>query len=729
MFSTKMMRQVVAGGYSPNAVKFDGANDYLAKSTKLTGAADASTGILSFWIRFDSGDTAASPYVFNIKDATDSATVLTVYMNAGKVAFSIRNNGATIIVTFNTSALVNGAANTGGSAKWFHILSSWDMNYSAGNKLKNLYVNDVSDLKDVVDSGAAFSVPYSTVAAHYSVGAATAGGNKFNGSISELYFAPGQYLDFSVESNRRKFIDADGLPVSLGADGSTPTGVAPIVYLKGDYTAFGVNSGTGGDFTLTGALQEASTTPATASVEAVKFDGSADYLTRGGDLTGLADGKSGVLSFWLRLDGDPNSTSIIRSDATAGRFYCILGGTAGVLRVYGANAANTQILNIPVTAANYVQAASQWRHCLFSWDLAAGATHLYINDVDCRDAAAVVATNDTIDYVSATPNWAVAATTAGNTKLNGALSELYFAPNQYLDLSVQANREKFIKDGKPVSLGANGELPTGTAPAIYLPNRAALVGTNAGTGGNFTVNGAPKDANSTPLYYYAEPATFDGTNDSLARGAALTGIADGKTATLSMWFRVAGTAGTQVWTGTGISTSGGILVSTAGSVLTVLARNSSGTTAFRVDTAAAYGVSPIWHHLLFAYDLANTTGYCYIDNVSVAVGTVANLTVAYLPDWFASSATNKCNGDIADLWFTTTYLDISQAANRAKFIDQTTLRPVPLGATGELPTGTAPLVYLGRDYTNFHTNLGSGGAFTVTGALTRGTTSPSDVTA
>ena len=49
-----------------------------------------------------------------------------------------------------------------------------------------------------------------------------------------------------------------------------------------------------------------------------------------------------------------------------------------------------------------------------------------------------------------------------------------------------------------------------------------------------------------------------------------------------------------------------------------------------------------------------------------------------------------------------------------------------------LPTtaaGSQPLLYLGRDYANFQTNLGSGGNFTVTGALERGTTSPSDVRA
>ncbi len=36
---------------------------------------------------------------------------------------------------------------------------------------------------------------------------------------------------------------------------------------------------------------------------AVQFDGSNDYLTRGAELTGIADGKAGTLSVWLNFTG------------------------------------------------------------------------------------------------------------------------------------------------------------------------------------------------------------------------------------------------------------------------------------------------------------------------------------------------------------------------------------------------------------------------------------------
>jgi len=80
--------------------------------------------------------------------------------------------------------------------------------------------------------------------------------NRYIGGMSNFYFST-TYTDFSVEANRREFVDALGKPVELD-----PALVsAAAVYLEGDYTAFGVNSGPGGNFTVNGALTAASTSP------------------------------------------------------------------------------------------------------------------------------------------------------------------------------------------------------------------------------------------------------------------------------------------------------------------------------------------------------------------------------------------------------------------------------------------------------------------------------------
>ena len=86
------------------------------------------------------------------------------------------------------------------------------------------------------------------------------------GYMSDYWVAPGQYVDFSVVATRRLFIDANGRPVNLGDDGSTPTGTAPAIFFalaSDDSTAtdWGINLGTGGDFTWTGTPTIAPSSP------------------------------------------------------------------------------------------------------------------------------------------------------------------------------------------------------------------------------------------------------------------------------------------------------------------------------------------------------------------------------------------------------------------------------------------------------------------------------------
>jgi hypothetical protein len=53
----------------------------------------------------------------------------------------------------------------------------------------------------------------------------------------------------------------NGKPVNLGTNGQTPTGTIPAMFFSGDASGFPTNQGTGGAFTLTGSLTNASTSP------------------------------------------------------------------------------------------------------------------------------------------------------------------------------------------------------------------------------------------------------------------------------------------------------------------------------------------------------------------------------------------------------------------------------------------------------------------------------------
>jgi hypothetical protein len=68
-------------------------------------------------------------------------------------------------------------------------------------------------------------------------------------------------LDFTVTANRRKFIDSNGKPVDISSNCSDPTGSAPAFCFSGHASTFGTNQGTGGAFTLTGSLTNATSSP------------------------------------------------------------------------------------------------------------------------------------------------------------------------------------------------------------------------------------------------------------------------------------------------------------------------------------------------------------------------------------------------------------------------------------------------------------------------------------
>ncbi len=214
------------------------------------------------------------------------------------------------------------------------------------------------------------------------------------------------------------------------------------------------------------------------------FDGTNDDLTRGGGLTGASDGKEGLVSFWFRLDGGD------------GTYQYLLDSTSSTCTVIRFNNNKLVILLKKVGGVRVLEqyststytADSTWHNALFSWSLANAKAYIYVDDASVGDTPAILI-DDTIDYTVS--NWAVAGSVPGAFPFNGALSEFYFAL-EYLDISIESNRRLFIdRSGNPVFLGVDGSLPTGTAPIIYMRERVKNGGINSGTGGDFTINGAP----------------------------------------------------------------------------------------------------------------------------------------------------------------------------------------------------------------------------------------------
>lgn len=184
--------------------------------------------------------------------------------SAGDLTFSAKN-AASSAVFFQVSSGVVYSANT-----WYNFLGSMDTNHASGSRIINLYVSADGAVNDTPvtlggtgsqDTGAAFSIPFTSAGAW--TNSYFNGPNSLNQVVdyADIWWAPGQFVDFSVTANRRKFISASGKPVNLGASGVTPTGTAPFAFFSGPFTTFATNLGTGDTFTASGALSASPSAP------------------------------------------------------------------------------------------------------------------------------------------------------------------------------------------------------------------------------------------------------------------------------------------------------------------------------------------------------------------------------------------------------------------------------------------------------------------------------------
>ena len=228
------------------------------------------------------------------------------------------------------------------------------------------------------------------------------------------------------------------------------------------------------------------------------FDGSNDYMLRGGDLTSNTDGKTGILSFWVKRGNLGAQQMVIETDNGSNYLVEMQFNSDNTFHARARNAALSQILFLKT---NTTIADTNWHHVLAAWDLAAGAGYMYVDDVANLDSGSKVVTNDTIDYTVSEHSFG--ADHNGSSKCTADFADVYVNYDEYLDISSAANRRKFISAaGKPVYLGSDGSLPTGASPEILFSlgsgDAASTFATNDGTGGNYSITGSLALASTSP---------------------------------------------------------------------------------------------------------------------------------------------------------------------------------------------------------------------------------------
>jgi hypothetical protein len=224
------------------------------------------------------------------------------------------------------------------------------------------------------------------------------------------------------------------------------------------------------------------------AAKAVSFNGSTNVI-RGNGLN-VEDGKSGILSYWLKMT---------KSDAE----HCFIMGAStrmGVARREDNKVGTSWYESVGTNGIGYLTStsitrSSGWVHIIAAWRTSTATLHLYVNGTE--DLVLTKLLNVTLAYNA--QDFAIGSFGASQTnRFLGDIAEIYFT-NEYLDISNPANLGKFrTPSGRPRFLGPNGALPTGNQPALYLTGPASTFHINKGYGGNFTVNGTLTDASSSP---------------------------------------------------------------------------------------------------------------------------------------------------------------------------------------------------------------------------------------
>jgi hypothetical protein len=432
----------------------------------------------------------------------------------------------------------------------------------------------------------------------------------------------------------------------------------------------------------------------------VDFDGTNDYLSRSSDLVGNTDSKTFTFSAWVYIPSDGVTTTQSLLAIGYGLQFEIVSGTTIKLRGFKDT---TATLLFSVSFTDFPK--DTYFNLKVSVDLSDSSNrYVYINERASNQQSWSGTYVNNLIQVSGTPIFSVAANRDGNERLETRLAGVYL-DYTYRDLSVEANRRLFIDaDGLYVKPPTSG--------IISVPmDDPDDPGRNDGTGGDFTLNGTVARSGRGPNQYNAVASEFDGSADYLSK----TGITSSSYTQLTASFSFsAGGSDDYILR----ATDGGIQsinIIAEGDFIRCVVKSPSNAQAYRFTLQGA-GVIGVHNHISFSLDMSSSTSLVVILN-GVNTNTVNDGFVAsstYDIDGIYVGATSQPSnfwaGSLGEFYLDTSYIDLS---TENPFYDVETNKPKYLGASGELPTGSSPLIYLPLRADDAGNNLGTGGDFTV----------------
>lgn len=248
---------------------------------------------------------------------------------------------------------------------------------------------------------------------------------------------------------------------------------------------------------------------------AVTFDGTNDRLDVQNE--SYTDTKQVTASFWFRRAPSGTFDSIFNNSNAGSYGFGFVNAVSDAIAFSANNSSSTLILEARSNPIN----DSNWHHVMASFDLTdTNKRHIYVDNVD-DFASSGVYTDDLIS-VSTIDIW-IGGNGSG-PQYSGDLADLWVDYGTYIDLSVEANRRKFISEsGMPMYLGPDGSIPTGEKPEVFLSGDTISFHSNRGSGGGFTENGEITTAATQP----ASAATTNQANYFVLTNGTWTGALGG----------------------------------------------------------------------------------------------------------------------------------------------------------------------------------------------------------
>ena len=437
----------------------DGNNQWMSMSTVPTGLSDGKL----FTFSFNASQTTGNGQIF-----TASNGQVSIKLESRQCTVRLGNSGGAVLY-FSSPATVASKLYYGQHNHWCFSCDLSD------TSKRHMFLNGVD-----ITSGINFIHYVNAVAdlthTPNAIGAGATGGDKFNGSIGEFYLDD-SYIDLATEN---PFWNSDfKKPVPLYKV-IEDTGVTPVIAMPIMGKDVGNNLGSGGDFYV-------------YSGRFTGARGGSEFWTRSADFSSTNHlskssswGNSSNYTFAVAFR--PHNTSgfknlFVANDPHAAQYGLRISQDDAKIEVQQKNTSNANFVN----AAFSGLVANTWYVFLASFSVGASKFSMEIRGGVTNSYSTTSLSNTGQVRLQGTTK--IGGGSYGN--FDGDIGFVYLSRG-YVDISQESNRNKFVDQlGYPKDLTPlidAGDIPS---PVVYMKlEDTAALGTNSGTGGDFTVSGS-----------------------------------------------------------------------------------------------------------------------------------------------------------------------------------------------------------------------------------------------